>query len=111
MLRVHQWAKNVLIAVPAVLANDLDRPATLIAIALAFCRFCLAASAIYILNDLIDLPLDRRHATKSQALHRLRRSVHSGALAIAGALDAGGDQRQPVSAARCSSWFLAAMPC
>ncbi len=80
MLRVHQWAKNVLIAVPAVLANDLDRPATLFAIALAFVAFCLAASAIYIINDLIDLPLDRRHASKS------RRSIASGAVSIPMAL-------------------------
>ena len=76
MLRMHQWAKNVLIAVPAVLANELDRPATLSAVGLAFVAFCLAASAIYILNDLIDLPLDRRHATKS------KRSIASGAVSI-----------------------------
>ena len=84
MLRVHQWAKNVLIAVPAVLANDLDRPATLLAIALAFAAFSLAASAIYILNDLIDLPLDRRHATKS------KRSIASGAVSIPAALAVAG---------------------
>ena len=77
---MHQWAKNVLIAVPAVLANDLDRPATLIAIVLAFVAFSLAASAIYIINDLIDLPLDRRHANKS------KRSIASGAVSIPTAL-------------------------
>jgi 4-hydroxybenzoate polyprenyltransferase/phosphoserine phosphatase len=82
MLRMHQWAKNVLVAVPAVLANDLDRPATLIAIALAFVAFSLAASSIYILNDLIDLPLDRRHANKS------KRSIASGAVSIPVALSA-----------------------
>ena len=80
MLRVHQWAKNALIAVPAVLANDLDRPATVLACVLAFAAFSLAASAIYILNDLIDLPLDRRHATKR------RRSIASGAVSIPVAL-------------------------
>ena len=84
MLRVHQWAKNVLIAVPAVLANDLDRPATLIAIVLAFAAFSLAASAIYILNDLIDLPLDRRHVSKS------KRSIASGAVSIPVALAVAG---------------------
>jgi 4-hydroxybenzoate polyprenyltransferase/phosphoserine phosphatase len=84
MLRVHQWAKNVLIAVPAVLANDLDRPATLIAIALAFVAFSLAASSIYILNDLIDLPLDRRHASKS------KRAIASGSVSIPVALSVAG---------------------
>jgi 4-hydroxybenzoate polyprenyltransferase len=80
MLRLHQWAKNVLVAVPAVLANDLDRPATLAAITLAFAAFSLAASSIYILNDLIDLPLDRRHPSKS------KRSIASGAVSIPMAL-------------------------
>jgi 4-hydroxybenzoate polyprenyltransferase len=84
MLRVHQWAKNALVAVPAVLANDLDRPATLAAIALAFTAFSLLASAIYILNDLIDLPLDRRHASKS------KRSIASGAVSIPMALSVAG---------------------
>jgi 4-hydroxybenzoate polyprenyltransferase len=84
MLRVHQWAKNVLVAVPAVLANDLDRLTTLAAIALAFAAFSLAASSIYILNDLIDLPLDRRHASKS------KRSIASGAVSIPMALSVAG---------------------
>jgi 4-hydroxybenzoate polyprenyltransferase len=84
MLRVHQWAKNALVAVPAVLANDLDRPVTLAAIALAFTAFSLLASAIYILNDLIDLPLDRRHASKS------KRSIASGAVSIPMALGVAG---------------------
>ena len=64
LLRVHQWAKNVLIAVPAVLANELDRLSTDLAIVLAFAAFSLLASAIYIINDLSDLDADRRHKTK-----------------------------------------------
>jgi 4-hydroxybenzoate polyprenyltransferase/phosphoglycolate phosphatase-like HAD superfamily hydrolase len=64
LLRVHQWAKNVLIAVPAVLANELTRLTTDIAIVQAFISFSLLASAIYIINDLFDLDSDRRHKTK-----------------------------------------------
>lgn len=64
LLRVHQWAKNVLIAVPAVLANDLSRMATDVAIVFAFFAFSFLASAIYIINDLFDLDSDRRHKTK-----------------------------------------------
>jgi 4-hydroxybenzoate polyprenyltransferase len=64
MLRVHQWAKNVLVAVPAILANDVLNPATLLECLIAFVAFSFAASSIYILNDLVDLPLDRRHKTK-----------------------------------------------
>ncbi len=64
LLRVHQWAKNVLIAVPAVLANQIFDPLTLSEIALAFSAFSFLASAIYIINDLSDLDSDRIHKTK-----------------------------------------------
>lgn len=64
MLRVHQWLKNVLVFAPAVLAHQLDNPAVMLPSLAAFVAFCTAASAIYIINDIIDLPLDRQHATK-----------------------------------------------
>ncbi len=80
LLRVHQWAKNLLIAVPAVLANDLARPATDIAILLAVIAFSLLASAIYIVNDLFDLDADRRHKSK------FKRPIASGLIAIPTAL-------------------------
>lgn len=64
MLRVHQWVKNVLIAVPMVLAHDYFEPAVLLQVLLAFVSFSAAASAIYIVNDFFDLALDRAHPTK-----------------------------------------------
>ncbi|WP_420962794.1 UbiA family prenyltransferase [Brucella sp. IR073] len=76
MLRVHQWVKNVLVFVPPVLAHDLHQPDVLIRTTLAFVAFCAAASSIYIINDLFDLQLDRRHARKK------RRPFASGALSI-----------------------------
>lgn len=64
MLRMHQWLKNSLIAVPMVLAHDYLDERMLIACLLAFISFSTAASAIYIVNDFFDLALDRRHPTK-----------------------------------------------
>jgi 4-hydroxybenzoate polyprenyltransferase len=64
LLRVHQWSKNTLIAVPAVLANEVLRGDTPQAIVLAFLAFSLLASTIYIVNDLFDLASDRAHKTK-----------------------------------------------
>ena len=64
LLRVHQWAKNVLIAVPAILDHRIFDPAVLLTLAGAFLAFSLLASSVYIFNDLFDLPLDRRHKTK-----------------------------------------------
>ena len=64
MLRVHQWAKNSLIAVPAVLGHMIFQGPTLLALAGAFFAFSFLASAVYIFNDLFDLAMDRRHPTK-----------------------------------------------
>lgn len=66
MLRTHQWLKNVLIAVPLVLAHKYFNPEMLIPCILAFISFSAAASAIYIVNDFFDLALDRAHPTKRQ---------------------------------------------
>jgi 4-hydroxybenzoate polyprenyltransferase len=62
-LRAHQWAKNLLIFVPLLLSHvvALDRFLTAL---LAFFCFSLAASATYIVNDLLDIEADRRHPQK-----------------------------------------------
>jgi 4-hydroxybenzoate polyprenyltransferase len=64
MLRVHQWLKNILIAVPMVLSHEAFNLSMLWACVLAFFSFSAAASAIYIVNDFFDLALDRKHPTK-----------------------------------------------
>ena len=64
MLRAHQWAKNVLIAVPMVLSAEYFNPIMLWQTLMAIIAFSAVASAIYIVNDFFDLPLDRRHPTK-----------------------------------------------
>jgi 4-hydroxybenzoate polyprenyltransferase len=65
LLRVRQWAKNALVFVPLVTAQRFDPLAIGEAIG-AFIAFSLAASAIYILNDLVDLDADRKHPSKKQ---------------------------------------------
>ncbi|MFZ0663514.1 MAG: UbiA family prenyltransferase [Acidobacteriaceae bacterium] len=62
-IRLHQWAKNLLIFVPLLLAHVFRLPA-LIHAALAFLCFSLCASATYIVNDLLDIEADRRHPKK-----------------------------------------------
>ncbi|PXA96895.1 UbiA family prenyltransferase [Nostoc sp. 3335mG] len=64
MLRVHQWLKNLLVFAPAILAHAITDAAVVSASFAAFVAFCAAASAIYIINDILDLPLDRVHLTK-----------------------------------------------
>lgn len=63
-LRVHQWAKNALIFVPLILAHQVANPEKLTLAVMAFLAFSLCASSVYVLNDLLDLGSDRRHATK-----------------------------------------------
>jgi len=62
-IRLHQWAKNVLIFVPLLLAHALKLPLIMDAL-MAFLCFSLCASATYIVNDLLDIEADRRHHKK-----------------------------------------------
>lgn len=63
-IRPHQWLKNLLILAPLAAAHRADEPALLVQAALAFLCFCLCASGVYVLNDLLDLDADRRHVSK-----------------------------------------------
>jgi len=63
-IRLHQWAKNVLIFLPALLGHKILNVDTLGESVLAFCAFSLCASSIYLINDLLDLASDRRHVRK-----------------------------------------------
>jgi 4-hydroxybenzoate polyprenyltransferase len=63
-IRLHQWVKNGLIFVPAVLAHVISQPHVLRQGALAFLAFGLCASSVYLVNDLFDLAADRRHPRK-----------------------------------------------
>jgi 4-hydroxybenzoate polyprenyltransferase len=63
-LRVHQWVKNGLIFVPLLAAHQVQSGGALAAAVFAFIAFSLCASSVYLLNDLLDLPEDRQHATK-----------------------------------------------
>jgi 4-hydroxybenzoate polyprenyltransferase len=64
-LRLHQWAKNILVFVPLFGAHRLQ-PGPLLHATAAFVAFSLCASSVYVLNDLVDLPHDRLHASKKR---------------------------------------------
>lgn len=63
-LRVQQWMKNSLIFLPMILAHALTDPALYIRALAAFFSFSFAASAVYIVNDLLDLHADQHHPRK-----------------------------------------------
>jgi 4-hydroxybenzoate polyprenyltransferase/phosphoserine phosphatase len=74
-IRIHQWAKNVLLFVPLLLAHNFA-PGLIAGSVLGFFSFCLGASATYIVNDLLDLEADRQHPRKR------RRPFASGDLSV-----------------------------
>ncbi len=88
-LRPHHWLKNVLVFVPLVLAHRFGEPTLLAQAVLAFLAFGLCASGVYVLNDLLDLPADRRHPTKRHRPFAAGSiSIVSGAALIPGLLAA-----------------------
>jgi 4-hydroxybenzoate polyprenyltransferase/phosphoserine phosphatase len=79
-LRTHQWAKNVLLIFPGVAAHLPWTGALLYTFLTGFLAFSLAASAVYLANDVFDLQEDRVHPTKR------RRPLAAGDLGIPTAL-------------------------
>jgi 4-hydroxybenzoate polyprenyltransferase len=74
-IRVHQWVKNLLIFIPAILSLKpfVDLLGDLVS---GFFAFSFIASAFYILNDLFDIENDRVHRSKKN------RAFASGSLSI-----------------------------
>ena len=74
-IRVHQWVKNLLIFIPAILSLKpfVDLLEVLVS---GFFAFSFIASAFYILNDLFDIESDRVHHSKKH------RAFASGSLSI-----------------------------
>ena len=81
-LRPYQWAKNVLLFVPLLTSHLIFQGAAAASAGLAFVAFSLTASAVYLVNDLLDLEDDRRDPVKR------RRPLAAGELPIAYALAA-----------------------
>jgi decaprenyl-phosphate phosphoribosyltransferase len=84
--RPRQWLKNVLVfAAPAAAGQLLERSVAVRATAMA-AAFVLAASATYLVNDVVDAEADRRHPTKRDrpiAAGRLAPSAALGSAAVA----------------------------
>lgn len=63
-LRVHQWAKNALVFVPALTSGSIAEPGVFVATSAAAILMSMIASSIYLLNDMLDIDADRAHRTK-----------------------------------------------
>lgn len=76
VIRPHQWVKNVLIATPLIFAHKINDLVLLEQSAFGFLSFSFCASAVYVLNDALDINEDRGHRTKKN------RPFASGALPL-----------------------------
>jgi decaprenyl-phosphate phosphoribosyltransferase len=81
--RPRQWVKNVLVLAAPVAAGEVFVRSTAIGVVVAFAAFCLAASGIYLINDVRDIEDDRRHPKKRY------RPIAAGTLPIPVALAVG----------------------
>ncbi|MEW1955583.1 decaprenyl-phosphate phosphoribosyltransferase [Terrabacter sp. NPDC080008] len=64
LTRPRLWPRNLVVTAVPLAAGALLHRAVLLATVQAFVALCLAASAGYCLNDVIDAPADARHPTK-----------------------------------------------
>jgi 4-hydroxybenzoate polyprenyltransferase len=89
-LRLHQWLKNALLFVPLLASQKFTDSGAIAASIAAFVAFGLCASSVYVLNDLMDLPADRRHPRKKdRPFASARIPVEHGVVLIPGLLIAG----------------------
>lgn len=63
-LRLQQWLKNLLLFAPLLAAHRLVDLQAMSVLMMAFLSFSFCASAMYIVNDLLDLESDRLHPRK-----------------------------------------------
>lgn len=64
LARPKQWLKNALVVAAPLAAGVLLEPSVLVWVAIAFACFCLAASSVYMVNDVLDVKEDRAHPKK-----------------------------------------------
>lgn len=62
--RPYQWSKNLLLLVPMIASQEMGSWWACWSTVFAFFAFSLCASAVYLVNDLLDLRADRLHPTK-----------------------------------------------
>ena len=74
--RPNQWIKNGILFTGILFAGQLFNPSVFWPTLKGFAIFCLLSSTSYILNDIIDFPLDRKHPAKK------KRPIASGQLSI-----------------------------
>jgi decaprenyl-phosphate phosphoribosyltransferase len=63
-MRPRQWVKNLIVLAAPVMSGQLTAQDVIRSAAVAFIAFCLASSAVYLINDTFDIESDRAHPRK-----------------------------------------------
>ncbi|MFN7551040.1 MAG: UbiA family prenyltransferase [Pseudomonadota bacterium] len=90
LVRPHQWVKNVLVLVALVTAHRWGDPHAVLAALRVAAAFCLVASAVYAVNDVLDREADAAHPAKRDRPVACGAVSPGLALGIAAALAASG---------------------
>jgi 4-hydroxybenzoate polyprenyltransferase len=80
LVRPHQWVKNFFVLAPLLFSGRALNAESQRSAVLAFAVFCLVASAVYVMNDVVDRAQDRAHPSKRH------RPIASGAIGVPAAL-------------------------
>jgi len=62
--RPRQWLKNVAVGMTILFTGQLFNPSAFYATVWAFIAFCLLSSSSYFINDILDIPKDKKHPFK-----------------------------------------------
>lgn len=76
LIRVKQWVKNIFLFIPIFFAGEIFDTGKLLMVVAGFFIYSCCASAVYILNDIKDIEMDRIHPEKS------KRPLASGAISV-----------------------------
>jgi len=64
LIRISHWIKNLFVFVPIIFSLHLFEIDYFIKTFITFLLFCLSSSAIYVINDIVDLDADKQHPVK-----------------------------------------------
>ena len=64
LMRIHQYVKNMFIFLPLFFAGQITNIVLFSNAFVGFIGFSIAASAVYTLNDFLDIEDDRKHPSK-----------------------------------------------
>ncbi|HMA03512.1 MAG TPA: decaprenyl-phosphate phosphoribosyltransferase [Gemmatimonadaceae bacterium] len=78
LIRPKHWVKNLFVLAPLIFSGTFTRPMVTLLAVFGTLLFCVAASIVYIINDLSDVRRDMLHPVK-----RITRPIASGAVSVA----------------------------